>query len=73
MKSLFGTQLGGGTDINKALTYCQSLIRRPDDTIIVLISDLYEGGNNDELLKRTAKILGSVVSDNAIFDIFFVR
>jgi Mg-chelatase subunit ChlD len=58
---LFGTQLGGGTDINKALTYCQSLIRRPDDTIIVLISDLYEGGNNDELLKRTAKILGSGV------------
>ena len=58
---LFGTQLGGGTDINKALSYCQGLIRRPDDTIIVLISDLYEGGNNDELLKRTAKILGSGV------------
>lgn len=58
---LFGTQLGGGTDINKALAYCQGLIRRPEDTIIVLISDLYEGGNNAELLKRTATILGSGV------------
>ena len=58
---LFGTQLGGGTDINKALSYCQGLIRRPEDTIVVLISDLYEGGNNTELLKRTASILGSGV------------
>jgi Mg-chelatase subunit ChlD len=58
---LFGTQLGGGTDINKALSYCQGLIRRPEDTIVILISDLYEGGNNTELLKRTANILGSGV------------
>lgn len=58
---LFGTQLGGGTDINKALSYCQGLIRRPEDTIVILISDLYEGGNNAELLKRTATILGSGV------------
>ena len=41
---LFGTQLGGGTDINRALGYCQQLIRRPHETILVLISDLYEGG-----------------------------
>ena len=26
---LFGTQLGGGTDINRALAYCQGLITRP--------------------------------------------
>lgn len=58
---LFGTQLGGGTDINKALSYCQGLIRRPEDTIVILISDLYEGGNNAELLKRTATMLGSGV------------
>ncbi len=56
---LFGTQLGGGTDINKALSYCQGLIRRPEDTIVILISDLFEGGNNTELLKRTATLLGS--------------
>ena len=41
---LFGTQLGGGTDIARALAYCQGLISRPADTILILISDLYEGG-----------------------------
>jgi Mg-chelatase subunit ChlD len=51
---LFGTQLGGGTDINRALAYCQSQITRPADTVLVLISDLYEGGIRDEMLKRIA-------------------
>ncbi|MER7337708.1 VWA domain-containing protein [Streptomyces sp. NPDC000075] len=51
---LFGTQLGGGTDINRALAYCQSRITRPADTVVVLISDLYEGGIRDEMLKRVA-------------------
>jgi len=49
---LFGTQLGGGTDIHKALGYAQTLLRAPQDTIIVLISDLYEGGNRTEMLKK---------------------
>lgn len=51
---LFGTQLGGGTDINRALAYCQSQITRPAETVVVLISDLYEGGIRDEMLKRVA-------------------
>ena len=51
---LFGTQLGGGTDINRAIAYCQQLITRPADTIFVLISDLYEGGDRDEMLRRVA-------------------
>jgi len=34
---LFGTQLGGGTDINRAVGYCQRLVERPDQTILVLI------------------------------------
>ncbi len=49
---LFGTHLGGGTDIAKALGYAQTLIRQPDDTVLVLISDLYEGGVPGELLKK---------------------
>ncbi|MEU4343058.1 VWA domain-containing protein [Nocardia sp. NPDC023852] len=49
---LFGTQLGGGTDINRALAYCQSLVTRPADTLFVLISDLYEGGIRDDMLRR---------------------
>ncbi|MEU0619346.1 VWA domain-containing protein [Streptomyces rubiginosohelvolus] len=58
---LFGTQLGGGTDINRALAYCQSRITRPADTVVVLISDLYEGGIRDEMLKRVAAMKASGV------------
>jgi hypothetical protein len=58
---LFGTQLGGGTDINQALSYCQGLIRKPQETIMVLITDLYEGGNAREMLKRAAALVASGV------------
>lgn len=58
---LMGVQLGGGTDINQALAYCQGLITRPRDTILVLITDLYEGGDNQEMLKRAAAMAGSGV------------
>jgi Mg-chelatase subunit ChlD len=59
---LFGTQLGGGTDINRALTYCQGLIRQPSETILVLISDLIEGGVRENLIKRSASIIASGVT-----------
>ncbi|MFI9028613.1 VWA domain-containing protein [Streptomyces sp. NPDC053560] len=58
---LFGTQLGGGTDINRALAYCQSRITRPTETVVVLISDLYEGGIRHEMLKRVAAMKASGV------------
>ena len=58
---LFGTQLGGGTDINQALAYCQNFIQQPQDTILVLISDLYEGGDRQQMLKRVAAIVNSGV------------
>jgi Mg-chelatase subunit ChlD len=58
---LMGVQLGGGTDINRALKYCQGLITKPRDTIFVLITDLFEGGDNKEMLKRAAAIVGSGV------------
>ena len=58
---LFSTQLGGGTDINRAVGYCQGLVSNPGETIFVLISDLYEGGVEKELLQRTANLLGSGV------------
>lgn len=53
---LFGVQLGGGTDINQALAYCETVISQPADTILVLISDLYEGGVAEEMLRRAAAI-----------------
>jgi Mg-chelatase subunit ChlD len=51
---LFGVQLGGGTDINQAVAYAQTLITRPRDTVFVLISDLFEGGDEDQMLARVA-------------------
>ena len=49
---LFGTQLGGGTDINRAIAYCESLVTKPTETLFVLVSDLYEGGVQDQMLRR---------------------
>ena len=58
---LFSTQLGGGTDINRAVGYCQGLVERPQETIFVLISDLYEGGVAEELLRRAGAMINSGV------------
>ncbi len=58
---LFSTQLGGGTDINRAVRYCESIVANPSDTILVLISDLFEGGVESELLKRAASLVSSGV------------
>src|SRR5262249_32153771 len=49
---IFGVQLGGGTDINRAVGYCQGLIHDPRKTLFLLITDLFEGGNARELLRR---------------------
>ncbi|MEZ5270902.1 MAG: VWA domain-containing protein [Ilumatobacteraceae bacterium] len=53
---LFGVQLGGGTDIAQAMGYCQQLVSRPADTVLVLVSDLFEGGNPDLLRARVAAL-----------------
>jgi Mg-chelatase subunit ChlD len=58
---LFGTQLGGGTDIHRALAYCQQIITRPTQTILVLITDLYEGGDKQAMLRRAAELVESGV------------
>lgn len=58
---LFGVQLGGGTDINRAVGYCQGLVREPRNTIMVLISDLYEGGVEKNLLQRATELIQSGV------------
>ncbi|MFT3879213.1 MAG: VWA domain-containing protein [Gemmatales bacterium] len=59
---LFGTQLGGGTDINRALGYCQQLITRPSQTIMVLVSDLFEGGDKTQTIRRCAELVSSGVT-----------
>jgi len=59
---LFGVQLGGGTDIHLALGYCQQIITRPTDTVMVLVTDLYEGGNPDGMRKRAAELVATGVN-----------
>jgi Mg-chelatase subunit ChlD len=59
---LFGCQLGGGTDVNRALAYCQSLVTRPEETVLVLISDLFEGGIAEQMLRRVAQLLADGVT-----------
>jgi hypothetical protein len=58
---LFGVQLGGGTDINAALSYCQQIITKPADTVLVLITDLFEGGSDDNMRKRAAELIAAGV------------
>lgn len=58
---LFGAQLGGGTDIHRALVYCEGLVTRPADTVMVLVSDLYEGGNVAQMLKAAARLTAAGV------------
>jgi Mg-chelatase subunit ChlD len=58
---LFGTQLGGGTDIHKALLYCESQIARPADTVMILVSDLCEGGSVAGMLTTAARLKESGV------------
>jgi hypothetical protein len=53
---LFGVQLGGGTDIANALTYCQRLIERPRETVLFLVSDLFEGGNAELMRRRVGEL-----------------
>jgi Mg-chelatase subunit ChlD len=68
---LMKVQLGGGTDIAKAVGYAQSLIANPSRSIVVLVSDFYEGANPHELVRRVkalvesgAKVLGLAALDS---------
>jgi hypothetical protein len=59
---LFASQLGGGTDINRAVAYAQeNFVERPERTLFVLITDLYEGGNAEELVMRMRQLVESRV------------
>jgi len=58
---LFGVQLGGGTDIHAALSYCQQVITRPNDTVLVLITDLYEGGDVAGMQKKAIELTAAGV------------
>jgi len=59
---LFGVQLGGGTDINKSVSYCSQFIENPKKTLFILISDLYEGGVEAGLLRQLRELKESGVT-----------
>ncbi len=56
---LMSVQLGGGTDIGKALAYCEQLIETPSKTCILCVTDLYEGAPEKYLLNTSRNILES--------------
>src|SRR5262249_50106992 len=58
---LFGVQLGGGTDINKSVGYCEQFITEPKRTLFILITDLFEGGNQAQLVRRLGDMAASGV------------
>ncbi len=56
---LLSIQLGGGTDITRALAYAQGLVREPARSIVVLITDFYEGRPERDLLRQTKEMAES--------------
>lgn len=59
---LYGIQLGGGTDIEKSIAYCTELITEPEKTTMFLVTDLYEGGNRNGLIRRLGELKESGVN-----------
>lgn len=53
---LMKVQLGGGTDIAKAVAYAQGLIQAPQRSVVVLVSDFYEGGYSGDLVRRVKSL-----------------
>jgi Mg-chelatase subunit ChlD len=58
---LMSVQLGGGTDIGRALAYCRQLVENPHRTVMVLVSDFAEGGSPATLLAIVRRIAESRV------------
>jgi Mg-chelatase subunit ChlD len=58
---LMAVQLGGGTDIDKALRYCESLVRSPTRTVVILVTDFFEGGNPNGMVATIKRLCESRV------------
>lgn len=62
VETMMKVQLGGGTDIGGALAYAATLVNNPRQTIVVLITDFYEGGPIDRLYSVTKQLIESGVT-----------
>jgi len=58
---LLKVQLGGGTDITQALVYCGGLVSEPDRSIVVLITDFFEGRDEQDLVDQVRVMADSGV------------
>ncbi|MFD7735875.1 DUF5682 family protein [Kitasatospora phosalacinea] len=67
---LMRVQLGGGTDIARAVDYGAGLLDNPRRSIVVLVSDFYEGGDTGRLLRGVRKLVeqGTTVLGLAALD-----
>jgi len=61
VETLMSVQLGGGTDIAGALGYCRTLVEMPYRTMLVLVSDLCEGGSRQKLFSHSTALIESGV------------
>lgn len=59
LELLFAIQLGGGTDIGRALQYAEQINTSPKDTVLILISDLFEGGSVAKMMQSVQRLLNS--------------
>lgn len=57
--TLMSVQLGGGTNITKALQYCETLIENPHRTMVILVTDLYEGYGYGNMYATSKSIIES--------------
>jgi Mg-chelatase subunit ChlD len=69
---LMKVQLGGGTDIAKAMQYAAELVEAPRRAIVVLVTDFFEGGSPERLVRTVAaltaqgtRVLGLAALDEA--------
>lgn len=58
VETLMGVQLGGGTDIARAVEYAAGLVDNPRRTVVALISDFMEGGDRARLVRSVAALTG---------------
>ena len=59
VETLMSVQLGGGTNITKALQYCETLIENPHKTMVILVTDLYEGYGYGNMYATAKSIIES--------------
>jgi Mg-chelatase subunit ChlD len=59
---LLSVQLGGGTNIAKAVRYCEQLVTQPTRTVLALISDFEEGGSPAELVRAVRRLAEAQVT-----------